>query len=226
VGIRSADVVVAPSNEMMKAVQKFYAPIKNTKVIYNGGDFSCFCTDVKEDYIFCMGRLWDEAKNIKLVLEAAPEIDYPVYIAGNLEKPYTSTIPKNVFFIGQIPQDQIKCWLAKAAIYLLPVIYEPFGYTFLEAAFSGCAIVTGRIPSMKEIWGNDVILADTKDSIRLAETVNSLMTDTGRRNILAKNAGRRAVSKYKSERMTSEYILLYREILEQNIIKNLKLQQQ
>jgi glycosyltransferase involved in cell wall biosynthesis len=225
-GIQSADVVVAPGKEMMKAVQKFYSPLNKSKVIYNGGDFSGFCTDIKEEYIFCMGRLWDEAKNIKLVLEAAPEINYPVYIAGDLEKPYTSTIPKNVFFIGQVPRDQIRCWLAKAAIYLLPVIYEPFGYTFLEAAFSGCAIVTGRIPSMKEIWGDDVIFADTRDSIGLAKTINSLMSDAPKRNMLAMNAGRRAMLKYKSERMTSEYILLYREILEQNIRKNLKLQEQ
>lgn len=224
-GIRAADVVVAPSCTMLKAIEKFCKPLKSKKVIYNGADSSKYYSDTKENYIFCMGRLWDEAKNINLVIEAASEIHYPIYIAGQMESTGTHRVSKNVFFIGQIPQDEVACWLAKAAIYLLPVKYEPFGYTFLEAAYSGCAIVTGRIPSMKEIWKSSCIYADIDNSTELANTINSLMTDMGKRQQLAEKARKRALSRYKFEKMTSEYILLYRRMHNIKAKRNLKLQE-
>jgi glycosyltransferase involved in cell wall biosynthesis len=210
---------------MLNAIEKFYKPLKAKKVIYNGADSSKYYSDIKENYIFCMGRLWDEAKNIGLVIEASAKIHYPIYIAGRMDNQGVHRISKNVFFIGQIPPDEVACWLAKAAIYLLPVKYEPFGYTFLEAAFSGCAIVTGRIPSMKEIWKNSCIYADTENSNELATTINSLMSDTGRRQQLAEKAMKRAISRYKCEKMTSEYILLYRRMHEMKVKRNLKFQE-
>ena len=54
--------------------------------------------------------------------------------------------------LGSLSPRALAAWLARAAIYCLPARYEPFGLSVLEAALSGCALVLGDIPSLREIW--------------------------------------------------------------------------
>jgi hypothetical protein len=70
-GIRSADIIIAPSRAMLSAAEKFYGRFFNKKVIYNGGDSLRYKSDHKEKYIFSMGRIWDEAKNIDLIINVS-----------------------------------------------------------------------------------------------------------------------------------------------------------
>ncbi|HEX2976173.1 MAG TPA: glycosyltransferase family 4 protein [Bacteroidales bacterium] len=225
-GLRSADYVIAPSRSMMRAIEKHYDPLDNKAVIYNGGDNSIYSVDRKENFIFSMGRLWDEAKNIKLIIKAAPEIVYPIYIAGDITGLDISKIPDNVHFLGQIAPQQVAGWLSRASVYLLPVKYEPFGYTFLEAAFSGCALVAGDIESMREIWNNTAVFTSTCDVSALASSVSRLMTDERLRNNYADKSMELALSVYNSERMSSDYISLYNSLTGSKKKKDLKLQEQ
>ena len=57
--------------------------------------------------------------------------------------------------------------IARAAIYALPAHYEPFGLSILEAAMSGCALVLGDIPSLREIWGDAAVFVhpDNRDAV-------------------------------------------------------------
>lgn len=223
-GIRAADVVVAPGTAMMKSVEKYYSPWKHKVVINNGSDSSAFHPAHKEKFVFSMGRLWDEAKNIKLVIEAAKEIRYQVFIAGDLTGISTHHLPRNVHFLGRLTSVQIAGWLSEAALYVLPVKYETFGYTFLEAAFSGCAIITGNIDSMREIWTDEAIFVDTEDRSDLADAINSLMADDNKTEFMAMKAREKAMKEYTLEKMTSEYIALYNSTLQSFLKKKLKLQ--
>lgn len=225
-GIRGVDAVVAPGNVMMKSVEKFYRPQRKRFVIFNGAESSGFHVSKKEKFIFSMGRLWDEAKNIKLVIDAAKLIRYPIFIAGEFNSGQSVRLPRNVHFLGRLSPAEISGWLSEAAVYLLPVKYEPFGYTFLEAAFSGCALITGDIPSMREIWGDAAVYADPHNSIALAEAVNDLMKDGQRREMLSAKAREMAFSEYTSEKMTAGYITLYSNVLQSSLKRKLKLQDQ
>lgn len=211
-GIRSADVVIAPSKSILKAAEKFYGRFLNRKIIYNGGDMNWFRSDTKEKYIFSMGRIMDEAKNIDLIIKAAPCIKYNIYIAGDNNGFPTENLPRNIIFLGKLSPEQKRDWLSHASLYLLPVKYEPFGYTFLEAAFSGCALITGEIDSMKEIWDDAAVYIDNTNSSILAEQVNTLMYDDEYRNTMAEKARKRAESRYTVEKMAVGYLNLYREI--------------
>lgn len=225
-GLRGADLIVAPGNEMMKGVEKFYRPEKKKVIIKNGADSSAFYPAKKGKFIFSMGRLWDEAKNIMLVIEAAHLIGYPVYIAGEFGMERSLILPSNVHLLGKLSPSEIAGWLSKASVYLLPVKYEPFGYTFVEAAISGCALIAGDIPSMREVWGDAAVYADPDDSIALAAQVNDLMNNDNRREMLSVKARHKALADYTSEGMTSEYINLYSTLLQSSIKRKLKLQEQ
>lgn len=222
-GIREADVVVAPCKTMMRYVEKYYNPECRKVVIYNGADMTVFHPASKKNFIFSMGRLWDEAKNVNLLLAAAAEIKYHIFIAGDLRE--NQHLPLNVHFLGRLTHSQVVTWLSEAAVYALPVIYEPFGYTFLEAAFSECALVTGDIESMREIWPGAAVFVNPSDSHSLAEAINSLMEDEQRRVNLVAEAKKKATADYSLEGMTSEYISLYNNVLQESSKRKLKLQE-
>ncbi len=216
-GIQSADMLTAPSNFMMEAAEKNYGTFRNKKIIYNGRNAHQFIRGKKEKIVFSMGRTWDEAKNIKLLVKAAETIDYPVIIAGKISSDEVKNLPSNVSLPGQLNQRQVAGWLSKAWVYALPAKYEPFGYSFLEAAFSGCALVGGNIPSLNEIWSTSMTYTHTNDAGQLAQIINDLMSNDWQLNHLSNLAHRHATDNYSDERMLMEYINLY------NVIKNYKI---
>jgi glycosyltransferase involved in cell wall biosynthesis len=224
-GIRSADVIVAASYTMMKSVESLYEPAGFKVVIYNGADPSFYSPGTKEKFVFSMGRLWDEAKNISLLLQASKEIGYKIFIAGEFNGKLRGHFSRNVTFLGNLAPAQVAGWLSEAAIYALPVLYEPFGYTFLEAALSGTAIITGKIPSMKEIWEDTAVFIDPHNSMELALAVNKLMEDDPRREMLAEGARAKAIEKYSIDKMVGEYILLYNNVLQSSLNSKFKLQE-
>ena len=51
-----------------------------------------------------------------------------------------------------MPSDELVRSYGDASIFALPARYEPFGLSILEAALSGCALVLGDLPSLRELW--------------------------------------------------------------------------
>lgn len=210
-GLKSASFVTAPSKWMLDKATEIYGFNANKKVIYNGLSSRIFHPDRKERYVFSMGRIWDEGKNIKKILEAASCLDYPFYIAGENYYDINVHLPENVYFTGYLPPNEIAEWLSNAAVYLLPVKYEPFGYTLLEAALSGCALVTGNIPSMHELWDDAAIYVDPENEVQIGFEVNNLMNNEKHRKRMAQKAMERA-KKYSLDKMLDEYYNLYHEL--------------
>jgi glycosyltransferase involved in cell wall biosynthesis len=170
-GLNNADYFVAPSNAMMKAVKDIYHTTTPGEVIYNGRNSTDFTPAQKQLYIFSMGRLWDEAKNIQLLLKAAPFIPFPIRLAGdnNFASDRCTTEGDNILYLGKLSSKQVAEQLSAASLYVLPAKYEPFGLSILEAALSGCALVLGDIDSLREIWGDSAVYVDTNDEQALAE---------------------------------------------------------
>jgi glycosyltransferase involved in cell wall biosynthesis len=82
--------------------------------------------------------------------------------------------------------------MASASIYVLPAYYEPFGLSVLEAALSGCALVLGDIPSLREIWRDAALFVAPDDHASLARAIRRLADDEALRRVLAGRARRRA----------------------------------
>jgi glycogen synthase len=215
-GITGVDLVIAPSRFMFDAIKDIYVDDIEGIVIYNGRNERLFCTAKKKPVVFCMGRLWDEAKNISLVTAAASNINYKIRIAGdNKFDTFQASIENNnVTLLGKLSTSQIANELSTASIYLLPAKYEPFGLSALEAALSGCALVLADIPSLQEIWDDAAVYVDPNNPEELAEKVNSLMGNES----LLKNYAAKALSKakkYSAEIMAENYLSLYERILTQ-----------
>ena len=215
-GLQQVDMVVAPTQAMMNQATELYGPFKKSAVVYNGRGQHGFQFGKKEPFVFSMGRVWDEAKNISMLAHIASELSWPVYIAGDDKHPATGKTVEleNVHFLGQLSEKEVSDWLSRASIYALPAKYEPFGLTILEAAMSGCALVVGKTDSQAEIWGNAAKYVNPGNADELRDTIKGLIDDEFVRNIMACRAVKRSHG-YTSTPMGQDYDHIYRQVMKQ-----------
>jgi glycogen(starch) synthase len=215
-GLQAADLVVTPSAAMMQALHTHYGPLDHGRVIHNGRNTELFTPRRKRPFILSAGRLWDEAKNINRVAEIASELPWPVLVAGEFQHPDEASrhsfVARQCRWLGSLPESQLRRWYASASIYALPALYEPFGYTPLEAALSGCAIVLGDIESLREIWGEAAVFVDPNDSQALRRELVELIETPQRRDEMSQRARKRALE-FSSARMAENYVSAYQELL-------------
>ena len=184
--------------------------------IYNGLNSSSFRPSVKEPFILSAGRLWDEAKNSRALAEVSFEIQWPVYLAGSTKSPSHSeaTFPQ-CHLLGDIPTCELAGWYGRASIYALPAKYEPFGLSALEAALSGCALVLGDIPSLREIWQDAAVFVPTDNAQQLRDSLNGLIEWEDWRHQMAERARSRALH-FSQDRMVKAYQNAYELAIERH----------
>ncbi len=208
-GLRAASLVLAPTAAMLGALHRHYGPIGNGMVVPNGRDATRFPPAVKEPFVLAAGRLWDEAKNLTLLDATAPDLPWPVYVAGEEQHPEGGLVhSRNVRSLGRLPGPLLAQWLGRAAIYALPARYEPFGLSVLEAGLAGCALVLGDIPSLREIWGDAALYVSPNHPDTLRDVLNLLIEDQRLRDDFASRARTRAL-RLTPHRMATAYLAAY-----------------
>lgn len=213
-GLRSADLVVAPSGAMLADAERFYGPFRQARVIANGRRPEDFPPAAKAARIVCAGRLWDEAKNSLALAAVAPQLSWPVEIIGNAAHPDGGQARHhNVALPGVLGQAELARRLGQASIYAHPARYEPFGLAPLEAALAGCALVLGDIPSLREIWGDTAVFVEPDDQGALAAAIQQLIDQPELRADYAQRARARA-QHFSTERMAWAYLHSYRRLLQ------------
>jgi len=110
-----------------------------------------------------------------------------------------------------LPQNKLGDWLLRASIYVAPAHYEPFGLGILEAARSGCCLVLGDIPSLREIWGDAAEYVDPDDPAALCDRVQSLIANPAWLRQMIERSWRRA-QRYSSSRMAAGYMHVYQSL--------------
>ncbi len=214
-GLHAANAIAAPSHAMAVMLNEHYGPFE-VHVIPNGRDTSVFVPLKKEPFVVTVGRVWDEGKNIGMLGHVAPQLTWPVYVAGERRHPDGGEAEQaNMEYLGPLPVSDLADWLGRAAIYALPARYEPFGLSVLEAGMSGCALVLGDIPSLRENWDDAAVFVPPNDPDALLCAIEDLIADEERREALAVCARARAI-KFTPERMASAYVGMYTDLLAGN----------
>ncbi len=208
-GLHSADIVVFPTQAMLDALQRVYGRLPSTRAIHNGRDTRRFAPREKEGFILSAGRLWDQAKNARALADIAPDLGWPVRMAGETVAPHGERAElRNVELLGTKAPGEMADLFARASIYALPARYEPFGLTALEAGLSGCALVLGDIPTLREIWDDAAEFVPPDDTAALRQTISRLITDPERRADFAGRALRRS-AQFTAGRMALAYLAAY-----------------
>lgn len=224
--IAAVDLLAAPSHAMLDSLLTIYGPAQCQHVIYNGRDFFADSkvqlqrkrlkgAPNKKPLVLAAGRLWDEAKNITALTAIAADLHWPLYLAGETSAPGGTEHAKaapNVRYLGRLNEAGMFGWMQRAGIYAAPAYYEPFGLGILEAAQSGCALVLGDIPSLRELWDGAAIFVAPDDRDQLCRSINELSQQDRRRQQLAASACQRARS-FSTQHMANEYLAAYQHLL-------------
>jgi glycogen synthase len=218
--LRQAQCVAAPTRAILTEVEAHYGPLRRGIVIHNARDGRPYAARwPKESLILCAGRIWDPAKNIEALAAVAPAVRAPIIVAGDVRDPAdTAQEPvhqgserqlSRLTLVGPLSAERLAEYYGRAAVYALPARYEPFGLTALEAALSGCALVLGDIPTLREVWGNAACYVHPDDHVGLRDKLNELLVDHALRSELAARAEARA-SSFSPGRFARRYLSVYR----------------
>jgi glycosyltransferase involved in cell wall biosynthesis len=159
------------------------------------------------------GRLWDAAKNLTVLDEIAGGLDWPVVIAGDATHPESGAARfATARLLGVLGPAEMAERLGGAAIFAAPARYEPFGLGILEAGASGCALVLGDIPSLRETWDGAALFVPPDNRPAWRSTLACLIADDARRAALGAAARERAAGLTR-ERMAARYAALYRQLV-------------
>jgi glycosyltransferase involved in cell wall biosynthesis len=212
-GLQGADLVTAPSRSMLASLIKHYGPFTAAEPIYNGCSGARFTPETKQDFIFTAGRLWDEAKNIGILNSVSGKIPWPIYVAGqSLAPDGKAALVEGPVLLGRLDAEMLAQWFSRAAIFILPARYEPFGLAALEAALSGCALVLGDTESLREIWGDAALFVAPEDPEHIRATLVGLIANRSLREDFARRARRRADC-FTPDRMAEAYLEVYAKLL-------------
>ena len=208
-GLAAADVVTAPTEWMLNAVEENFVLPNRRRVIPNGRAVPPSFNRPRELRAVTAGRLWDAAKGISLLEHVASPI--PIAIAGESEFQTAHGMESvgSARLLGQLSQLEIMELFRDSAIYICPSVYEPFGLSALEAARCGCAVVARDIPSLREVWGDAALFFDSSES--LSGILGQLAGDPHLLTAARRRSFERSLT-FSRERMVEKYLMLFERV--------------
>jgi glycogen synthase len=212
IGLAAANRIVAPTAAVLRDLERHYGQLNNAEVISNGIELPPFAPLRNASVVLAAGRIWDAAKNLAILEAIAPDLAWPVEIAGEVEHPEGDAARySNVRLLGRLSPAEMYRRLGCASIFVAPARYEPFGLAILEAAAAGCALVLGDIPSLRENWDGAAVFVDPEDRSALKSAINDLIANPRERSRVAAAVQCRA-REFTLRRMARAYAALYHEM--------------
>jgi glycosyltransferase involved in cell wall biosynthesis len=210
-GLVGADVWAAPTVAFRDTIDELYAPPTPGYTIHNGIDPGSYPVVDKEPFVLAAGRMWDEAKNLSTLMVIAADLDCPLRVAGSL-RGFDSAAglghAAHAELLGELSHAELLAHMQRAAIFVAPSLYEPFGLTVLEAAAARCALVLSDIPTFRELWDGAGCFVDPRDPAAIGDAIRRIRGDASERARLQEAAARRA-RRYASSRMVDAYRATY-----------------
>lgn len=216
-GLRSADVVVAPTEYQGTRVRRHYGRAVD-RVIPNGVDLPVAREDMgrapsARKRILTVGRAWDEAKGVEILDRAleelggdAPEVDL---IGAVRHAARHARSLRRVRAHGHVDTPALHTLYRETRLYVGPSLYEPFGLAPAEAAAHGCALLLSGIGSFRELWRDSAMFFRPGDSADLARALARAMADPEMCDEMGRRASYRVRTRFTAERMAARYEKLY-----------------
>jgi len=234
-GIRKAAKIIAVSHHTKKdLITHLNIPEEKISVIYEGIDHSIFKPvsgqrPIEEPYILYVGSEHPR-KNLKTLLFALAKLKkqkrfknlklIKVGKAGGGEANFRGQtqeiihdlgLASDVIFTGFVEIEQLPFYYSYAECFVIPSLYEGFGFPPLEAMACGCPVVTSNATSLPEVVGDAGLKVEPLDTNALAEAISSILTDDAlRKELVAK--GLQQASHFSWFKTAQETLKLYRDI--------------
>ncbi|MCO6405526.1 glycosyltransferase [Aurantimonas endophytica] len=193
-GLQRADRVLAPTQAHADALMRVYGTAANLAIVPNAVErLSWQPQEMREPFVLAAARWWDEGKNAVVLDHLGERVSWPVRAAGACQGGNGQSFGfSHVEALGSLPGAEMRRLMGRAAIFVSPSLYEPFGLAALEAAEAGAALVMADVPTYRELWRDAALFADPRDPSAFADAVEALIADQERRTALATAARDRA----------------------------------
>lgn len=213
-GMTAADAVIVPSAAFAHQVRQAYGANLPLQVVHNGRAASASrLAPRRQAVVLTAGRLWDEAKNLRLLDGVAAGVHWPVLAVGPTSGPAGQHVQlTHAIALGSLENAALADRLRRAPIFTSLAIYEPFGLAVLEAALAGCALVLSDIATFREVWDEAALFVPADDAHAAHDAINRLIADPGLRARQAAEAKRRAAD-YTPAAFVSGTLAVYQRVL-------------
>jgi glycosyltransferase involved in cell wall biosynthesis len=117
--------------------------------------------------------------------------------------------------IPLVPHSELPSLYSLADVFVIPLLYEGFGLTPLEAMACGTPVAAARTSSLPEVLGEDAVWFEPLDAPGMAEAITGLLNAPELRRDLAERGLMRA-SGFSWDSAASQVLAAYQEVLGQN----------
>ncbi len=213
-GLDRADAVVAPSHAFARLLAECYPGLGRVAVVPNATTVVPSQAH-KQPFAYAAARWWDEGKNATVLDAAAKFCRAPIFAAGATTGPGGAHVHfRHARDLGRLDQQRLWELAGRAAVFVSPSLYEPFGLAALEAARAGAALVLADIPTYRELWDGAAQFADPRDPRAFAAGIDRLIEDDNlRHSTVAESAARAAT--FTTEAQAALMLGLYRALAPQ-----------
>lgn len=187
-----------------------------TATIYNGlnTDHFTFRQKAKEDYLLFLGRIHPD-KGVFEAIQIAKQSGHKIIIAGIIQdqdyfkhKITPCLNDKEVCFIGAAGPEQRNKLLGNAWALLHPIQFnEPFGMSVAESMLCGTPVIAFNRGSMAEL----IVNGETGFLVNTVEEAVKKIRQI--KNIERSRCHSWALAQFSREKMVSDYIRIYQQIL-------------
>lgn len=225
--LQRCDRISALSQALAISTAAIGIPLSAITITPNGVDLTKFVppSNSREPLILYVGSLI-KRKGVVYLLEAMSEIAevYPasrLMVVGDgperpsLEKRVTDLgLTGRVTFAGPQSPTQVRQWMQRAKVFVLPSVEEGLGVVLLEALACGTPIVASRVGGIPDVVTPDVgLLVPPANSDLLVRAIGRLLSNDQEWAEMSKNARTRAEKHYDWHQIAAQFITIYQEIV-------------
>jgi glycosyltransferase involved in cell wall biosynthesis len=192
-GLNRARAIVAPTASFAAETARIYDVSRPVLSVHNGRRAPAASDVPQSDFVFTVGRLWDDGKNVATLDAAAARLAVPFHAAGPTRGPNGAQASfEHLKLLGELSETRLAGVLAARPIFASAALYEPFGLSALEAAQAGCALVLSDIPTFRELWRGVAEFVAPRDDAAFASAIQRLLDNPDQRSELGRAARIRA----------------------------------
>ena len=191
--LKGVDLLLPNGNgEINQLEEEFGKPIAPYRLVPNAADTSFYHTDPKrfrrrygsEKFILCVARI-SRRKNQLGLIRALKHTDLKIVFIGPIDdyEYYRECRSEQgrcrVQFIDALSHNDLASAYCAAALHVLPSWYETPGLVTLEAALTGCKVVTTNRGTAFEYLGDQAWYCDPSDERSIRDAVMSALKHPG-----------------------------------------------
>ena len=232
--VMRASRVIAVSQQTKDDLIKFFKiPEEKVEVVYQGCH-SIFWEPIEEKkraeiimkylipdkFILYVGTI-EERKNLLNILKAMHQgkINYPLVAVGR-QTDYFKTILnyvdrykiKNVFFLPNVPNEDLPALYQQAIMFVYPSIFEGFGIPILEALTSKTPVITTRGGCFSEAGGKSSMYVDPGNIDELGQAIIEVLENETLRNNMIVDGFIHA-QQFKRDKIASNILAVYDKVI-------------